>query len=118
MEAVTKGRQHFCGVRALGIVEVWPNKEKIILKAAQDLGFVSNPSPPNMDIKNPVAESAMQNREGFSVIDVNPCWRETGFVAVVARALEQAYGVNVVSRIIADPLARQRVNNHLAALVT
>ena len=51
-EEAMKGLQHFCGTKAPGIVEVSSDRERGILRAVEDLGFVSDPSPPNMDIKN------------------------------------------------------------------
>lgn len=102
-EEVIKGLQHFCGRHAPGIVEVSSDREKGILKAIKELGFVSNPSPPNMDIKNPVAESAIRTVKGSVSSMLLHAGMKPDLWPLAARAFEQAYGVNTMSRIMTDP---------------
>ena len=63
-EEVEKALRHFCGTRAPGIVEVSSDRERGILKAVSNLGFVADPSPPNMVVKNPLAEAAIRTIKG------------------------------------------------------
>lgn len=63
-EEAEAGLRHFCGVRVPNVVEVASDREKGILRAIKQLGFVADPSPPNVGIHNPIAESAIRTVKG------------------------------------------------------
>ena len=73
-EEVGKAIRHFCGTKAPGVVEVSSDREKGILKAVDNLGFVADPSPPNMKIKNAVAEAAIRTLKGSCSALMPSCW--------------------------------------------
>ena len=102
-EEAMKGLQHFCGTKAPGIVEVSSDRERGILRAVEDLGFVSDPSPPNMDIKNPYAESAIRTLKGSASSLLLHAGMDPDLWPLAVKYFEFAHSVNTISHASIDP---------------
>ena len=102
-EEAEAGLRHFCGVRVPNVVEVASDREKGILRAIKQLGFVADPSPPNVDIHNPIAESAIRTVKGCAASLLLHCGMSPDHWPLAVRYLEFSYNVNTMSRTPLDP---------------
>ena len=102
-EETENGLRHFCGVRAPGIVEVASDRELGILKAVKDLGFVADPAPPNMKVKNSIAESAIRTLKCSVSALLLHAGMKFDLWPLAVRYFEFSYNINTMSRTILDP---------------
>ena len=102
-EEVEKAMRHFFGTKAIETVEVSSDREKGILKAVENLGFVADPSPPNMKIKNPVAEAAIRTLKGSCSSLMLHAGMSFDMWPLAVKYFEFSYNVNTMSRTVLDP---------------
>ena len=102
-EEVENALRHFCGTNAAGIIEVASDREKGILKAVGNLGFVADSSPPNMKIKNPLAEAAIRTVKGSCASLLVHAGFSADFWPLAAKYFEFSYNINTMSTVALDP---------------
>ena len=102
-EEAEEGLRHFCGTVAPNIVEVSSDREKGILKASRDLGFVVDPAPPNVKIHNPIAEAAIRTLTGSVSSLLLHAGMKPDHWPLAIRYFEFSYNINTMSRTALDP---------------